>query len=277
LSLARPGVASIPCMADATAFASRRAERRRGGAVDQRLSGKRVLVTGGTRGIGRATVLAFARAGASVVTCHHSAGEAAESLARELKELGGEHLVVQCDVTDQSDVARLVETCRRHLGQLDVLVNNVGVDGPVPFGELEEQEWRRMFDHNVTATYLVTHAALPLLVDGASVVSVGSSVALRGRANGVHYTASKAALIGFTRALCKEVGPRGIRVNTVAPGLTETEPGGGLPPAAVERIVGMTALGRICQPEDVAGAVLFLAGDTSRYISGVTLNVDGGV
>lgn len=245
--------------------------------MDQNLTGKRVLVTGGTKGIGRVTVLAFARAGANVVTCHHSADEAAESLTRELKEFGGHHLVVRADVTDGKDVGRLVETCREHLGALDVLVNNVGVDGPVPFEELAADEWRRMIDHNVTATYLVTHAALDLLADGSSVINVGSSVALRGRANGVHYTASKAALIGFTRALCKEVGPRGIRVNTVAPGLTETEPGAGLPPAAVERIVGMTALGRICQPEDVAGAVLFLAGDTSRYVSGATLNVDGGV
>ena len=93
----------------------------------------------------------------------------------------------------------------------------------------------------------------------------------------MHYTAAKAGLIGFTRALCKEVGARGIRVNTVAPGLTETEPDAGLPPGALERIVGMTALGRIGQPDDVAGAVLFLAGDTSRYVSGATLNVDGGV
>jgi 3-oxoacyl-[acyl-carrier protein] reductase len=245
--------------------------------MEQNLAGKRVLVTGGTKGIGRATVLGFARAGAQVVTCHHTADEAAASLDRELKEIGGRHLVVQADVTDATDVARLVDLAREHCGELDVLVNNVGVDGPVPFTELPEQEWHRMLDHNVTATYLVTQAALALLVDGSSIVSVGSSVALRGRANGVHYTASKAALIGFTRGLCKEVGPRGIRVNVVAPGLTETEPGAGLPPAAVERIVGMTALGRICQPDDVAGAVLFLAGDTARYISGATLNVDGGV
>jgi 3-oxoacyl-[acyl-carrier protein] reductase len=241
------------------------------------LSGRRVLVTGGTRGIGRATALAFAEAGARVVTCHHTAGEAAESLARELKAIGGEHHMVRADVTRRADVERLVDACRRHLGGLDVLVNNVGVDGAVMFGELGEGEWHRVVDHNVTAAYLVTHGALDLLADGASVVNVGSSVALRGRVAGVHYTTSKAALIGFTRALSKELGPRGIRVNTVAPGLTETEPGAGLPPEAVKRIVGMTALGRICQPDDVAGAVLFLAGDSASYITGVTLNVDGGV
>ena len=245
--------------------------------MNQGLVGKRVLVTGGTRGIGKAITLAFARAGARIVTCHRASGEAAEGLARDLKELGEVHRVVQADVTRSDDVALLVDTCQQVLGGLDVLVNNVGVDGQVTFGELAEQEWHRVVDHNVTVAYLVSQAALPVLTDGASVVNIGSSVALRGRARGVHYTASKAALIGFTRALCKDLGPRGIRVNTVAPGLTETEPGAGLPPQAVEHIVGMTALGRICQPEDVAGAVLFLAGDTSRYITGITLNVDGGV
>lgn len=245
--------------------------------MDQNLSGKRVLVTGGTRGIGRCTVLAFARAGARVIACHHTDGEPVATLTAALKETGGTHHIVRCDVTDAEDVARLAARCRAAFDGLDVLVNNVGVDGPVPFDALDEPEWRRMFDHNVTSAYLVTRAALPLLPDGGSVVNVGSSVALRGRANGVHYTASKAALIGFTRALCKEVGPRGIRVNTVAPGLTGTEGAADLPPAAVERIVGMTALGRIGRPADVAGAVLFLAGDTSRYITGTTLNVDGGV
>ncbi|MFC5723491.1 SDR family NAD(P)-dependent oxidoreductase [Streptomyces gamaensis] len=245
--------------------------------MEQNLSGKRVLITGGTRGIGRCTALAFARAGARVITCHRSPGEEAAGLEKELTQYGAAHRVVRCDVTSEKDVTRLAAGCRELYGGLDVLVNNVGCDGPVPFGDLEQPEWRRMFDTNVTTAYLVTRAALPLLADGASVINVGSSAALRGRAGGVHYTASKAALIGFTRALCKELGPRGIRVNTVSPGLTETEPGAGLPPAAVEHITGMTALGRIAQPEDIAGAVLFLAGDTSRYVTGTTLNVDGGI
>jgi 3-oxoacyl-[acyl-carrier protein] reductase len=241
------------------------------------LTGKRVLVTGGTKGIGRAVTLAFARAGAQLAVVSRGGGEEAESLALALKELGGGHHFFQADVTDAAQVAALATACRDELGGLDVLVNNVGVDGQYWFGELPESEWHRVLDHNLTSAYLVTQAVLEQLADGGSVVSVGSSVALRGRVRGVHYTASKAALIGFTRALSKELGPRGIRVNMVAPGLTETEPGAGLPPEAVERIVGMTALGRICQPEDVAEAVLFLAGDGSRYISGQTLNVDGGV
>ncbi|MEU4831057.1 SDR family NAD(P)-dependent oxidoreductase [Streptosporangium sp. NPDC023615] len=245
--------------------------------MDQGLRGKRVLVTGGTRGIGRATVLAFARAGAHVLACHHTGGEDADSLAGELKRLGDRNQVVRADVTDPADDERLAGTVGTTLGGLDVLVNNVGVDGSAPFAEISGQEWRRLLDHNVTSAYLVTQAMLGLLAEGASVVSIGASAALRGRVNGVHYSASKAALIGFTRGLCKELGPRGIRVNLVAPGLTETEPGAGLPPQVVERVVGITALGRLCRPDDVAGAVLFLAGDASRYISGVTLNVDGGI
>nr|AHX24712.1 3-oxoacyl-ACP reductase [uncultured bacterium] len=241
------------------------------------LKGKRVMVTGGTRGIGRASVLAFARAGARVLTCHHTDGENAARFEKELAALGDGHVVVRADITRPDEVAKLSGVAAEEFGGLDVLVNNVGVDGQVAFGDLTDDEWERVIDHNVTGTYRVTRAVVNLLAAGASVINLGSSVALRGRASGVHYTTSKAALIGFTRALCKELGPRGIRVNAVAPGLTETEPGAGLPPAVVDRIVSMTALGRICQPEDVANAVLFLACDSSSYISGTTINVDGGV
>lgn len=245
--------------------------------MDQGLSGKRVLLTGGSKGIGRATVLAFADVGATVVAGHRTEDEDAQSLARELKERGAGHRVVQADVTTRAGAAALATAAADTLGGLDVLVNNVGVDGSAPFEELPEQEWHRVFEHNVTAAYLVTQAVLGLLGAGAAVVNIGSSVAQRGRINGVHYSASKSALTGFTRALAKDLGPQGIRVNLVAPGLTETEPGAGLPAPVMDRITGMTALGRLCGPEDVAGAVLFLSGDTSRYISGATLNVDGGI
>lgn len=251
------------------------AENGAAGAAAGGLAGKRVLVTGGTRGIGRATALAFAAAGARVCVVHRGDGEAADALRGELTE--PRHRTVRADVTSAGGATLVAEACRDHLGGLDVLVNNVGVDGHAKFADLDETEWHRLIDHNVTSAYLVTRAVLELLEDGASVVNVGASVALRGRAFGVHYSASKAALVGFGRALCKELGPRGIRVNTVAPGVTETEPGGGLPPQLVERIAGMTALGRLGSPEDVAGAVLYLAGDSSRYVTGATITVDGGI
>jgi 3-oxoacyl-[acyl-carrier protein] reductase len=211
------------------------------------------------------------------VTCCRDDGEASAALARELKEIDEAHQVIPADVTRPDDVARLMDVCHLALGGLDVLVNNVGAHGQAPIEELTGAEWHRVLEVNLTAGFVVSQAALPLLTPGASVVNIGASVALRGRPGTAHYAAAKAALVGLTRSLCKELGPRGIRVNTVAPGVIETEPGAGLPPELHARIRAMTALGRLGTPEDVAGAVLFLAGDTSRFVSGVVLNVDGGM
>ncbi|MET7456649.1 SDR family oxidoreductase [Streptomyces sp. NPDC005574] len=240
-------------------------------------AGRRVLVTGGTRGIGRATALAFARTGARLAVAHRGDGEAADRLTRELTELGADFTLVAADLTGPAGAERLADAVLGRFGGLDVLVNNLGVDGHVPFEKLSEDEWHRVLDHNTTSAYLVTRAVLDLLGEGASVVNIGASVALRGRPLGVHYSTSKAALVGFTRALAKELGGRGIRVNLVAPGVTETEPGAGLPPQLVARLTALTALGRLGRPEDVAGAVLYLAGDSAAYVTGTTIEVDGGI
>ncbi|MGJ6967151.1 SDR family NAD(P)-dependent oxidoreductase [Streptosporangium sp. G11] len=239
--------------------------------------GKRVLVTGGTRGLGKTVVLALAKGGARVVTCHHSAGAAADDLSRELKELGDQHHVVRADVTAEDDVQRLAGVCKEAFGGLDVVINNVGVVGEAPVGELSAEEWSRVLDTNLTAHFLVTQASLPLLAEGGSVINIGASAALRGRAATAHYTASKAALIGLTKSLAKELGPRGIRINTIAPGVIDKGGDLGPPPQMRERLAKMTALGRLGTTDDVAGAVLFFAGDLSRYITGTTLNVDGGI
>ncbi|MFI7634259.1 SDR family NAD(P)-dependent oxidoreductase [Nonomuraea sp. NPDC049400] len=245
--------------------------------MDLELAGKRVLVTGGTHGIGRATVLAFARAGARVVACNRSPGEAADGLARELKELGDGHRVVQADVTEPDGAATLAAVCQEALGGLDVVVNNVGVDGRARFAELTEQEWDRVITANLTSSFLVTRATLGLLADHGSVVYIGASAGMRGRPESAHYCASKTALSGLTRSLAREFGTRGVRVNTVAPGVIVKGPDDGPPPPVAELIKAVTALGRLGSPEEVAAAVLFLASDVSRYITGVTLNVDGGV
>lgn len=241
------------------------------------VAGKRVVVTGGTRGIGRTISLAFAQAGAQVVAVHRSDTTAAAELARVLKEMGGDHRVVRADLTDRAEIAELVDDVRTALGGVDVLVNNAGVDGHERIEQLAPEEWHRVLDGDLTTLFLVTQAFLPLLDDAASVVNVGAAVGLRGFAGRAHYTAAKAGVIGLTRSLCKEFGPRGLRFNTVAPGVIATDPPEELPPPLLARVRAMTALGRLGTPDDVAGAVLYLASDLARYVTGTTLNVDGGI
>lgn len=249
--------------------------------MELRLDGKKALVTGGTRGIGHGVAVALAEAGADVLACHRQEGEAAESLARELKALGGGHHVVRADLGRPEEVERLVEECGTRFGALDVIVNNAGVISHVPFAELPLEEWQRVVDINLTAAFLVVQKALPLLSEGASIINVGSRVATLGVPLRAHYTASKAGLIGLTRSLCKELGPRCIRVNVVAPGVIETEEAARLSDDEREayrrRYAGLMALGRFGSPREVAGAVLFLASDLSAYVTGETIHVDGGI
>jgi 3-oxoacyl-[acyl-carrier protein] reductase len=239
------------------------------------LSGRKALVTGGTRGIGREITLALARAGADVLACSRSDGEHVAQLARELKETGGDHHLVRADVADAADVRALVRECADRFGRLDVVVNNAGVISHEPFERLAVDEWRRVLDTNLTGTYLVTQAALSLMDTGGSIVNIGSKVATVGIPLRAHYTAAKAGMVGLTRSLCKELGPRGIRVNLVAPGVIQTELE--LSDEVRARYQGMTALRRLGAPRDVAAVVCFLASDLAAYVTGETINVDGGV
>jgi 3-oxoacyl-[acyl-carrier protein] reductase len=177
-------------------------------------------------------------------------------------------------VADPADVDRLIEECQVRLGGLDVVVNNAGVISHVPFARLDAAEFARVLNTNLTAAFLVTQKALPLFGDSASVVNIGSRVATVGIPLRAHYTAAKAGLAGLTRSLCKELGPR-VRVNVVAPGVIATE--AELPPEVLAKYESMTALRRLGRTEEIAGAVLFLASDLSSYITGETINVDGGI
>lgn len=245
------------------------------------LAGTRVLVTGGTRGIGRGIVLSFARAGAQVVTCYGHDDTAAETLAAELKETAGDHAVVKADISNAAEVSELIGECQRRLGGLDTVVHNAGVISHIPFGELPIDEWRRVIDTNLTSAYLITQQALPLLRDGGSVVYVSSKVAEVGIPLRAHYTASKAGLAGLARSLCKELGPRGIRVNVVAPGVVATEAMDLMTEEQREqmraRYSALTALGRLGEPNEIADVVLFLSSDLAAYVTGETINVDGGI
>jgi len=245
--------------------------------VDGDVRAKRVVVTGGTRGIGRAVVLAFAANGARVHTCGRTESSAAAGLREELAELGSGHVVDVADMADPAACRAFVDRAWHQLGGIDVLVNNAGAVSHRTLVEMDDEEWDRILDTNLRGTMAVTRAALPALSDGAAIVHVASAVASVGMVGRTHYTASKAAIVGFNRSLCKEVGPRGIRTNVVAPGIIETDQAAGLTPEARKRYEQLAALQRLGTPEDVAGVVLFLASDRSRFVSGQTLVVDGGI
>jgi 3-oxoacyl-[acyl-carrier protein] reductase len=249
--------------------------------MDLGLKGKKALVTGGVRGVGRGIVLALARAGADVITCYRQDSELVSSLERELKEIGGEHHVLRADIAEAEQVEVLLEECRTRFGHLDLVVNNAGAISHVPYGELPLDEWRRVIDTNLTAPYLIIQHALPILSEGASVVSIGSKSSEVGIPLRAHYTATKAALRGLTRSLAKEFGAKGLRFNVLALGVIETEAMDSMPAEQSamlrKRYSEKTALGRLGTPDEVAGAVLWLASDLARYVTGATIPVDGGI
>lgn len=243
--------------------------------MDLHLDGRRALVTGGTRGIGRAVVRALAGQGVDIVTCYRQDGERAASLEWELKEAGVAHLVTQADLRREEDIARLAEQCRAALGGLDIIVNNAGAAGHAPIERLPTEEWHRLLDTNLTAPYLVLRHCARLLAEGGSVVQIGSGLAEVGLPAQAHYAASKAGLIGLTRTAAREFGRRRIRVNAVSCGLVDTD----MAELTEERrgmYAARAALGRVGEPEEIAGVVLFLVSDLASFVTGAIVPVNGG-
>jgi 3-oxoacyl-[acyl-carrier protein] reductase len=200
-----------------------------------------------------------------------------ERLRGELQDLGGPSYLQRANVADESSVQGFVRGAGEKFGGLDIVINNAGVVSHAMLSDLELDEWHRVIDTNLTAVYLVAKAALPLMSEGGSIVNVTSAVAMRGMPARTHYISSKAGLIGVTRALCKELGRGGIRVNAVAPGIIETDQTSDLDEAGRTRYAGLAALNRLGRPEEIARVALFLASDQASFVSGVTLNVDGGI
>ncbi|MBO2445583.1 3-oxoacyl-ACP reductase FabG [Actinomadura barringtoniae] len=248
------------------------------------LNGRNALVTGGTRGIGRAIVLALAEAGANVVTCYRQESDAVDLLRKELAVTAGEHHVLKADVGEQAELAEFVRAAAAHLGTVDIVVHNAGAITHVPFDKLSLEGWNRVVDTNLTAAFQLTQEVIPALSESASIIYVGSKVAMVGVPMRAHYTAAKAGMVGLARSLSKELGARGIRVNVVAPGIIDTSDPDRMPPeeynAMQERLDAYrkrVPLGRLGRSEDIAAAVLFLSGDGAAFINGETLNVDGGM
>ena len=234
------------------------------------LEGKLALVTGGSRGIGRAIALELGRAGAEVVVGYRTGREEAESVAAEI---GGRAL--EADVSDAESAKALVETA----GDVDVLVNNAGLTRDGLLVRMSDEDWRTVIDTNLSSVFYTCRAAArPMMRKRAgSIVNVSSIVGVHGNGGQTNYAASKAGIIGFTKSLARELGSRNVRANVVAPGYVTTQLTDVLPPEATDAMLANTPLGRLGDPADVAGAVRFLCSDAAAFVTGDVLLVDGGL
>jgi NAD(P)-dependent dehydrogenase (short-subunit alcohol dehydrogenase family) len=242
-------------------------------------TGKTVLVTGGSRGIGRATALAFAREGASVTIVYRERVDLAGEVVREIGTLGGQAWAERADVTAENDIQRLIAAVGARSAALHALVNNAGAIVPARTEAIELPAWQQTLDANLTSAFLVTRACLPLLraAAGAAIVNVSSVAGVRGGTLGPHYAAAKGGLIALTRYWARELLPDGIRVNAVAPSMTETDMAAAVwPGEARARMEALAPMHRYAEAREVADAIVYLAGPRASYITGECVNVTGG-
>lgn len=243
------------------------------------LEGKVALVTGASRGIGRAIAEVLARQGAAVVINYRANAAAAATVVQAIQERGGRALAIQADVRSAEDVEHLVKATIETFGRLDILVNNAGITKDTLLVRMKEEEWDEVLETNLKGVFLCTRAVQRQMMRQryGRIICISSVSGLAGNAGQANYAAAKAAIIGFVKSVAKEVGSRGITVNAVAPGFVPTDLTADLPPELVAQAVERSALKRQGTAEDIAYAVAFLASDEAAFITGQTLAVDGGL
>ena len=244
-----------------------------------RFEGKTAIVTGGSRGIGRACVIRLASEGAKVALVYHSNQQAAEALLAELKSAVGEVRAIQADVRDFARAHQIVDQLFEEWEHIDVLVNSAGVVRDGLLGAMTQDQWRDVLDTNLGGTFNYCHAVTqPMMMQRrGSIVNLSSTAAEFAARGQVNYAASKGGINGLTHALAKELAPRNVRVNAIAPGMIETDMSQVVRGVAGDQIKKLIPLKRIGQPEEIAAAVAFLASDDAAYVTGQVLRVDGGV
>jgi 3-oxoacyl-[acyl-carrier protein] reductase len=242
-------------------------------------TGKNVLVTGGTRGIGRSIVEAFAFAGANVAFTFRSSSAEAETLARDLGRAGSDVLFIQGDAADMASAESAVTAVQEKWGTIDVLVNNAGVTRDGLMLRMSIEDWDSVMDTNLKGVFNFCKAAYrPMIKQRAGrIINMSSVVGVTGNPGQTNYAASKAGIIGFSKSLAKELGSRGVTVNVVAPGFVETDMTSALSDSARAAMLGAIPLGRAASADEIARSVLFLASDDAAYITGHVLHVDGGL
>lgn len=241
------------------------------------LQSKVAIVTGASRGIGRAIALALASEGAKVVVNYASSSQAAEAVVAEVEGMGGVALALQADVSQAAEVDKLVQSVMDQWGQVDILVNNAGITRDTLLLRMNPEDWQAVIDLNLTGVFLCTRTVSKIMLKQrrGRIVNITSVAGQMGNPGQANYSAAKAGVIGFTKTVAKEMAPRGITVNAVAPGFIETDMTSGL---KTDEILKYIPLGRYGQAEEVAGMVRFLAADpAAAYITGQVFNVDGGM
>lgn len=243
-----------------------------------RLKDKVAIVTGGSRGIGRATVEAFLREGAKVILTA-SRKETAEKAVTQLKEAFPNAVVegISPNLSSFDEISEAFRSVKERYGRIDILVNNAGLSDSTPFSDYTPETFDKVMDLNVRAVFNCSKVAADIMAEdgGGVILSTSSMVSVYGQPSGVAYPTSKFAVNGITLSLARELGPKGIRVNAVAPGITETDMMKAVPKSVIDPLIAQIPLRRLGQPEDIANAFTFLASDEASYITGVVLRVDG--
>jgi 3-oxoacyl-[acyl-carrier protein] reductase len=246
--------------------------------TQQRLKGKVAIVTGASRGIGRATALAMAREGANVVVNYASSSGAAEEVVAAITGAGGQAIALQADVSKVDRVDAMVKDVKDKLGSIDILVNNAGITKDTLLMRMKPEDWQAVIDLNLGGVFLCTRAVTKIMLKQKSgrIVNIASVAGQMGNPGQANYSAAKAGVIGFTKTVAKELASRGITVNAVAPGFIETDMTKEL--KNTEEILKFIPLGRYGKSEEVAGTIVFLTADSAAaYITGQVFNVDGGM
>ena len=240
---------------------------------------KVALITGASRGIGRATALELAKAGAKIVINYAGNAAAAQEVLKAIQDMGGQAIAVQANIAVAAEVDELIQKTVTAFGSIDILVNNAGITRDALLMRMKEADWDAVLDTNLKGVFLCTKAVSKLMLKQRSgrIINMTSVVGLTGNASQANYAAAKAGVVGFTKSMAKELGSRGITVNAVAPGCIATDMTEVLPDSVKEQMTSTIPLGRPGTPSDVAKAVLFLCSDAAAYITGQTLNVDGGM
>ena len=240
---------------------------------------KVILITGSAQGIGRAIALKFAKGGAKIALNDIEAQkENLEKLKKEIEELGSQAKYYFADVSKYEEVERMIKEIEKDFGRLDVLVNNAGIIKDATLAKMSLEDWKRVIEVDLNGVFNCTKAALPLIIaNQGNIISISSIVGERGNYGQTNYAAAKAGIIGFTKSLAKELGRFGVRVNAIAPGFIETKMTEKVPEEIKVMVKKLTALGRFGKPEEVANLVYFLASEEASFITGATINIDGGL